>query len=367
MKNTILVVIMIIALVSCQSHKKEKSTKTEQVATTQIATTEAAFFAIKGRIITPESYPTDETSRQILKSQDLVGVNRFNHKPQLTPTDKQPVVRMNRDTYYSMAVIDVSKGASITMPEIPEGKYMSIQPVTEDHRIQVMKYGAGTFNLTTHIGTHLYVVVRLDATFSEAEAKEIHDKMSISANSANSFTAMPVNEESFTAVEDALKAKMPSVIKRDGVNALKGMFTDPRDSSNALFTQEKYELGAALGWGGAQMVDNIYELSGNYAADRCYQLTFEDPKNLAFWSITVYNKKGFMFNDLANFSSNTAKANADGTYTISFGCGADAPNNMDIANPSEVFNIAVRHYQPSKRVFEDDYRLVPFMKEVSNK
>ena len=66
-----------------------------------------------------------------------------------------------------------------------------------------------------------------------------------------------------------------------------------------------------------------------------------------------------------NLASNTAKANTDGTFTISFGCGADAPNNMEIANPSEVFNIAVRHYQPSKRVFEDDYRLVPFMKDVS--
>jgi len=364
MKNTILAVTMIIALVSCQSNKKEESTKTEQVAAAQVATTGGEFFAVNGRIVTPESYPTNETSRQILKSQDLVGVNNFSHKPQLTPTDMQPVVRMNRDTYYSMAVIDVSKGASITMPEIPEGKYMSIQPVTEDHRIQAMKYGAGTFDLTTHAGTHLYVIIRLDATFTEAEAKEIHDKMSISANSSNSFTAMPVNEESFTAVEDALKAKMPSVIARDGVDALKGMFTDPRDSSNELFTQEKSELGAALGWGGAQMVDNIYELSGNYAADRCYQLTFEDPKNLAFWSITVYDKKGFMFNDLANFSSNTAQANADGTYTISFGCGADSPNNLKIANPSEVFNIAVRHYQPSKRVFEDDYRLVPLMKEV---
>jgi hypothetical protein len=364
MKKTILAVTMIIALASCQSGKNEESKKTEEVTAAQVATTEGEFFAVNGKIVTPESYPTDETSRQLLKSQDLVGVNNFNHKRQLTPTDMQPVVRMNRDTYYSMAVIDVSKGASITMPEIPEGKYMSIQPVTLDHRIQAMKYGAGTFELSTHTSTHLYVVIRLDATFTEAEAKEIQDKMSISSNSENSLTAMPVNEESFTAVEDALKSKMQSVLKRDGVDALKGMFTDPKDPSNEIFTQEKYELGAALGWGGAQMIDNIYELSPNYSTDNCYQLTFEDPENLAFWSITVYDKKGFMFNDLANFSSNTAKANADGTYTISFGCGADAPNNMEIANPSEVFNIAVRHYQPSKRVFEDDYRLAPLMKEV---
>ena len=45
---------------------------------------------------------------------------------------------------------------------------------------------------------------------------------------------------------------------------------------------------------------------------------------------------------------------------------ADQEEGLILANPSEEFNIAVRHYQPSKKVFEDDYRLVPFMKEVSN-
>ena len=244
MKHLILSVTIAILLVSCQSNKKEEAIKTAQVATT-----EKTFFSKDGRTVTPETYPRDETSRQLLKKQDLVGVNAFIHSNQLTPTDDQPIVRMNRDTYYSMAFIDVSKGASITMPEIPEGKYMSIQPVTEDHRIQAMKYGSGTFDLTTHTGTHLYVIIRLDATFTEAEVKKIQDKMSINANSSNSFTANTVNEESFTTVENALKAKMPEVLKRDGfVNATKGMFTDPNDSSIELFTQEKYELGAALGW-----------------------------------------------------------------------------------------------------------------------
>ena len=72
-----------------------------------------------------------------------------------------------------------------------------------------------------------------------------------------------------------------------------------------------------------------------------------------------------MFNDLANFSSNTAQRNEDGTYTISFGCGNDAPNNLEIDNPSGFFNIAIRHYQPSEKVYEEDYRLIPLMKAVS--
>jgi hypothetical protein len=266
-----------------------------------------------------------------------------------------------------MAVVDVSKGATIRMPDIPEGKYMSVQPVTEDHRIQKMMYGPGSFELSTHTGTHLYLIIRLDGTFTEVEAKEIQDQMRINANSTNLFTTEAVNKESFYKIESELKSQVPAIVQRDGVNGMKGMFTNPRDESAEDFTQEKYQVGAAAGWGGAQLTDNIYESSGNFSTDSCYQLTFEDPNNGAFWSITVYDKDGFMFNDLANYSSNTAQKNSDGTYTISFGCGVDAPNNLEIYNPTNEFNILARHYRPSKRVVEEGYRIVPLIKAVPSK
>ena len=44
------------------------------------------------------------------------------------------------------------------------------------------------------------------------------------------------------------------------------------------------------------------------------QIDFEDPENKAFWSVTVYDKKGFRFIDLANsLSSHTTQMNEDGT------------------------------------------------------
>ena len=338
---------------------KEAVVSTSQDRATSLDT----FFSNSGGVVTtPATYPTHETSHQMLKNQDLVGVNTFLHKRELAPTDQQPIVRMNRDTYYSFAVIDISKGASITMPVLPEGKYVSVQPVTEDHRIQAMKYGSGTYELSTHTGEYLYIVVRLDSRFSKEEAQQYQDKMLITANSSNEFSALPVNKKSFDDVENALKAQMPAIVKRDGLDAITGFFTDPRDDSRALFTQEKYQVGAAIGWGGAQLVDNLYEVSGNYPSDSCYQATFEDPKNKAFWSFTVYDKKGFMFNDLASLNSNTAKVNEDGTYTISFGCGSDAPNNIETENETGVFNLAVRHYIPSDRVRNEGYRLIPQVK-----
>lgn len=327
-----------------------------------MVSTSEQFFDKEGVVVTEDNYATLESSRQIIKNQDLVGVNKLLHKRQLTPTDNQPVVRMNRDTYYSFAVIDVSKGAYITMPKLPEGKYMSIQGVTEDHRIQEMQYGSGTFNLTTHTGTHIYLVVRLDATFTEAEVKKYQDQMVITAKSANKFESVQVNKQSFEIVENSLKAQMPGIFKKDGAEALYGMFTDPTDSSNELFTKKKYAVGAAVGWGGAQLVDNVYEVSGNYPMDKCHQATFADPEDKAFWSFTVYNKKGFMFNDVAHVSSNTATVNKDGTYTVSFGCGSDALNNIETNNDSGVFNLAVRHYMPTAKVKTDGYRLLDFVK-----
>jgi hypothetical protein len=347
------------------SHSNDSSEASEPAPSpAQVTTLEGFFLESGGEIVMPETYPTHETAHQLLKNQDLVGVNRLLHKRELTPTDSQPVVRMNRDTYYSMAVVDVSAGASITMPEVPEGTYMSVQPVTEDHRIQAMRYGPGTFELSAHMGTHLYIVIRLDSRLSPEEAASIQDQMSISANSSTRFGATPVNRRSFEEVENALKAMMPAITERDGPRALEGMFTDARDESNAMFTEEKYQVGAAIGWGGAQMVDNIYEVSGGFPADTPHQATFEDPQNGAFWSITVYDDVGFMFNDLASLNSNTAMPNDDGTFTISFGCGEDAINNIEIANDSGVFTLGIRHYMPSDRVREDDYRLLPSVKAV---
>ena len=142
------------------------------------------------------------------------------------------------------------------------------------------------------------------------------------------------------------------------------MFTSPMIHQIKCL-QEKYEVGAAIGWGGAQIVDNIFELSPNYPDNVCHQAKFQDPKDKAFWSITVYGKAGFMFNDFANLSSNTATPNADGTYTLSFGCGENAVNNVETKNDSGVFNLAVRHYQVSDLVRVDSYRILKTMKAVN--
>ena len=229
------------------------------------------FFQPDGMTATAENYPTLETSRQLLIAQSRAAVNEIAHNRKLTPTDDQPVVRMNRDTYYGFAVVDVSAGASITIPPVPEGKYVSVQPVTMDHRIQPMSYGSGTFELATHYGSHMYLVIRLDSTLTEAEANAIQDGMVINAASAQPFSAEPVNKESFDAVELSLRQKLPDLVKTHGPNMVNGMFTAPTDDSRGMFDFDKYTVGAAVGWGGAQLADNLYESSPNFPAEAATQ------------------------------------------------------------------------------------------------
>ncbi len=45
------------------------------------------------------------------------GVNQWGHLRLPTPEEKQDVIRMNRDTVYSFAVVDISAGARVTLPD----------------------------------------------------------------------------------------------------------------------------------------------------------------------------------------------------------------------------------------------------------
>jgi hypothetical protein len=80
--------------------------------------------------VTQETYCRAETDRAMANFAKLAGgVNRWFHYRSVTPLDKQTVVRMNKDTLYSGAVVDTSKGATITVPEIADGRYFSVLQV----------------------------------------------------------------------------------------------------------------------------------------------------------------------------------------------------------------------------------------------
>ena len=304
-----------------------------------IAVISAGCVAKKPTIVTQDNFPQAFTNMRfgaIVKKAG--GVNKFfvEAVPSSIPAE-QFVVRMNRDTPYAVSVIDMSSGnVFVTVPETD--RYVTTQIVDENHETQPMIYGPGKHKITAKTD-HAFVIVR-------ALEGDIRHNLVIEAGSAKPFVAKEWDMESFAAVD-----KAGNLDFSDGYDQSKAY-------SNAESGQTAYMnyVGCAGGWGGAMVQDNIYQTSPYFDANGRYEMTFTDPKAKYFWSATVYNGDGRMFNDIANISSemNPVK-NADGTYTLRFGCEGQ-PNNIPIleGNTTGKFNVLIRHYGPSEMVSNDE-------------
>jgi hypothetical protein len=75
------------------------------------------------------------------------GINKVHSNREPTPIDKQNVIRMNRDTLYSLGVINISEGATVTLPETGK-RYMSLMVINNDGYVNEVFYGGGSYDLT---------------------------------------------------------------------------------------------------------------------------------------------------------------------------------------------------------------------------
>ena len=197
-----------------------------------------------------------------------------------------------------------------------------------------MIYGPGRHRLTAKT-THAFVIVR---SLDDSARRNLIAE----ANSTKPFSVKNWDEESFEKVAAAGNE----------------IFSKGYDQSKAYSNKESGQtpfmnyVGAAGGWGGAMVQDNIYQTSQYMSSDGCYEMTFLDPQVRDFWSATVCNGDGYLFNDVANLSSQMNPVqNKDGTYTVRFGCDGQ-PNNIPVreGNSTGKFNVVMRHYGPSDMV-----------------
>src|SRR6478672_7570673 len=97
------------------------------------------------RLVNVDNFVRAETHRMFAGLQrDEGGINLFAHNRKLAPIDKQTVIRMNRDTLYSFAVVDISSGASLTVPDAG-ARYLSVMIVNEDHYINQVFHDPGSY------------------------------------------------------------------------------------------------------------------------------------------------------------------------------------------------------------------------------
>lgn len=301
--------------------------------------------------VTVDNFVRAETNRMF---RDLAavagGVNRFHHVRVPTPVDQQTVIRMNRDTLYSIAIVDLTEGAELTIPDAGD-RYLSVMVVNQDHYINRVFHHPGHYTLdeATFDTTYVAVVARvlMDPTDAVdiALANGLQDELVIEAGSAAPFVIPEYDPESF----DGVRAALLELIRFGGMGAA------PKFGRKDEVSPIHHLLGTAGGWGGLPESEAHYLSVEPKLPVGTYRVTVGEVPVDAFWSISVYNAAGFFEpNDRGVYSVNsvTAVRKDDGTTVVVFGGDGEEPNSVPI---TEGWNYVVRLYQPHVSVLDGSW------------
>jgi hypothetical protein len=317
-------------------------------ALTLINGTQATSRAGNAVPVTADNFIRAESDHYFGTTVKNGGFGKFTHNRELTPLDKQFVVRTNRDTLFSVAVFDLDAGpVTVTLPNA--GKhYMSMQVLDEDMYTPLVTYDAGSYTFTREQIDTRYVLLVVRILVDPAnpdDVNQVHnlqDAIKVSQQSPGSFEVPNWDPASQKKVRDALLALGATL----------------RDTHRMFGTKDQVDpvrrlIGAALLWGGNPEKDALYlnVTPSKNDGTTIYKLNVKDVPVDGFWSISVYNAEGyFQANDLNAYSVNniTAKKGEDGSVAIQFGgCDGKTANCLPIVKG---WNYMVRLYRPRAEI-----------------
>lgn len=305
--------------------------------------------------VTPDNFVRAETDMYFGNFVKDGALGKFIHKREPTPIDAQTVIRMNRDTLYSSAVIDLDAGpVTATLPDAGQ-RFMSMQVIDQDqftHGV-IYKPGKNTFD-KNGIGTR-YMALLVRTLFDPndpADVKKAHalqDQLAVEQKGTGKFEVPNWDRVSQKTVRQGLLLLASTM----------------HDFSRAFGAKGQVEpthrlIGAAAGWGGNPGTDATY--IGNTPAKNdgttVYNLTV--PGNVpvdGFWSISVYDAKGFFEKNPQNaYAVNNiiAKKEANGSVAVQFGgCDGKVPNCLPV---SDGWNYVVRLYRPRAEILNGSWK-----------
>ena len=274
------------------------------------------------------------------------GVNRFHHVRVPTPLDQQTVVRMNRDTLYSFAVVDLADGAVVTVPDAGD-RYLSVAVINQDHHTNQLIHTPGDHHLVIadHGTRYVTLAGRVLADPADpadlAAANAVQDGLAVTAGSAQPMTMPAYDQESLDAVRAALLALGRTM------SGATGMFGTQDDVDPV-----HHLIGTAMGWGGLPESEAFYATVDPGLPVGEYRIVVRDVPVDAFWSISLYNADGYLEGDAAGCSINqlTAAAEPDGSVVVHLGGCSDGRANC--LRLMDGWNYTVRLYRPHPQVLD---------------
>jgi hypothetical protein len=283
------------------------------------------------------------------------GLGKFEHHRVPAPIDNQTIIRLNRDTLYSAAVFDLDAGpVTITLPDAGD-RFMSMQVIDEDQYTSQVTYHGGEYALAKNdIGTR-YVLVGIRTLVDPNDPKDVEtvhalqDAIKVSQpGGPGTFEIPHWDQASQKTTRDALLALAT------GLPDTKGMF-GPRGQVDPV----RRLIGSASAWGGNPEKDALYlnVTPAKNDGTTVYRLDVKDVPVDGFWSISVYNAKGYFEPNAQNaytLNNITAKKSADGSIAIQFGsCDGKIANCLPM---TPGWNYLVRLYRPRAEVLDGTWR-----------
>ena len=313
--------------------------------------------------VTVNNFIRAETDMYLANISKGGGFGKFSHRREPASIDNQDVVRMNRDTLYSVAVFDLDAGpVTIVMPDAGK-RFMSLMIVDEDHYVKGVFYGPGSHTLTRdNIGTR-YVNAAVRTLVNPEDPKDVEqvhalqDAIKSSQKSTGTFEVPNWDQASQKKVRDALLVLHTTVSDFKDAFGAKGK-VDP----------VMHLIGTASGWGANPDKDAHYlnVMPPKNDGVTVYKLNVKNAPVDGFWSVSVYNEQGyFEKNSYNSYSLNniTAEKEADGSIAIQFGgCDGKIKNCIPIMKG---WNYAVRMYRPRPEILNGKWKF-PEPQPVAN-
>lgn len=304
--------------------------------------------------VTVQNFIRAETDLYFDRTVTENGIGKLAGPREFTSIDNQKVVRMNRDTLYSSGVFDLEAAPmTITLPDAGQ-RYMAMQVVNQDHYTVKVVYAPGRHTITkSSVGTrYVFIIVRTLANPTDSAdvkiANDLRDAIQVEQTTTGKWVSPKWDDRSRSEIRDAL-----GVLGSHQGASIGKMF-----GSKIEVDPIQHLIGTAIGWGGNPPSAAIY--SSYYPQEndgkKPYVLTVKDVAVDGFWSITVYNAKGFMEkNGLDRYSLNnlTTKPNSDGSFTIHFGGDEKAINYLPIMPE---WNYTVRLYRPRDEILAGKWK-----------
>lgn len=312
----------------------------------------------KGIIVNVENYERAESDFQFgIYAKTLGCFGKLVHQRDFYSVDNQMTLRVNRDTYYSFGIYDLTTPVTIIKPD-PGERFQSLMIINQDHSILPTIHEGGTFTYTQEeIGSRYMVAMWrtfADPTNLEDQkiAHALQNKIKIEQEDMGALEFPNWDNESREKMANAILVLANSLPTTEGFFGETGKI-DPI----------KHMMGTAFGYAGNPREAAIYLniVPEKNDGKSPYKVTVKNDVPVdGFWSITMYDAKGYMVkNEYDAYSVNniSAKKNKDGSITIHFG---GDPSNLNYLPTPKGWNCIIRLYQPQESLLNGEWDFPEF-------